>query len=261
MSTAGLLRRESGYVRKVMIRNPSALFFTIGLPLLYLFVLVTVFGKGQVHLIGQPGTLKGSRMLVASVVTIGVVSASFQYLAMFLIRDREDGVLKRLRSAPVPTWVFLGGHLVNSVLTSVVLGMLVVALGWAVYGISVPSAHLPAVAVTVLVGALACCALGFAVTIPVRKLETATAVVPAIALTLFFLSGNFFNMDSAPAGLRAVASVFPIRHFYEAMLTAFNPHVTGGGFAPGQLGIVALWGAAGLVVAAWKFRWTPSAEG
>jgi ABC-2 type transport system permease protein len=260
MSTASLLRRESGYVQKVMIRNPSGLFFTIGLPLLYLFVLVTVFGKGQVHLVGQPGTVKGSRVLVASVVTIGVVSASFQYLAMFLIRDREDGVLKRLRSAPVPTRVFLGGHLINSMLTSVVLGMLVVALGWAAYGISVPNAHLLSVVVTVLVGALACCALGFAATTVVRTVATASAVVPAIALTLFFLSGNFFNMDSAPAGLRAVANVFPIRHFYEAMLTAFNPHVAGAGFAPGQLGIVALWGVAGLAVAAWKFRWTPSAD-
>ena len=108
---------------------------------------------------------------------------------------------------------------------------------------------------TVLVGALACCALGFALTIFVRTASAAGAVVSAATLILFFLSGN-----PVPAAFRAVANVFPVRHFYEATLTAFNPNVAGSGFALGHLAIVALWGAAGLAIAAWKFRWTPSAE-
>ena len=57
-----------------------------------------------------------------------------------------------------------------------------------------------------------------------------------------------------------MANVFPVRHFYQAMLTAFNPNVTGSGLALEHLGILALWGAAGLALAAWKFRWTPSAD-
>jgi hypothetical protein len=45
---------------------------------------------------------------------------------------------------------------------------------------------------------------------------------------LFFLSGNlFFSLDGAAAGLRTAADIFPVQHFYMAMLTAFNPHVTG----------------------------------
>jgi hypothetical protein len=35
----------------------------------------------------------------------------------------------------------------------------------------------------------------------------------------------------------------------------------GSGFAPRDLGILALWGAAGLALAAWKFRWTPARDG
>jgi ABC-2 type transport system permease protein len=57
-----------------------------------------------------------------------------------------------------------------------------------------------------------------------------------------------------------VANVFPVRHFYQAMVTAFNPHVTGSGLAPEHLGILALWGVAGLALAAWKFRWTPAGD-
>jgi ABC-2 type transport system permease protein len=170
---------------------------------------------------------------------------------MFLIRDRELGVLKRLRSAPVPTRVFLGGHAANAMLTSMVLALLVAALGWGVYGVSVPSGHVLAAVVTVLAGALACCALGFASTIIIRTTNAASAAVTAATLILFFLSGNLIT--NVPAAFTAVANVFPV-------VTAFNPNVTGSGFAPGHLGILALWGAAGLAIAAWKFRWTPSAE-
>ena len=109
---------------------------------------------------------------------------------------------------------FLSGYLINSILTSALLAVLVAALGRVVYGVPLPSAHVLAAVLTVLVGAFACCALAFAITIPIRKATTATALVPAITLTLFFLSGSFFSLDSAPAGLRAVADVFPIRHFY-----------------------------------------------
>lgn len=258
MRTIALVTRESGYVRKVMLRNPQALFFMIGWPLLFLFIVGTVSRGKHGHVPGQPGTLEESSVLVASVIVIAVVSAAFGDLAMFLVRDREEGVLKRLRSTPVPTRVFLGGHLINALLTSVVLALLVAGLGRGVYGASLPSGHVLAAVVTVLVGALACCALGFALTIFIRTTSAAGAVVSAATLILFFLSGNLVN--PVPAAFTAVANVFPVRHFYQAMVTAFNPNVAGSGFAPGHLGIVALWGAAGLAIAVWKFRWTPSAE-
>ena len=159
----------------------------------------------------------------------------------------------------MPTATFLSGYLINSILTSALLAALVATLGRAVYGVPLPSAHVLAAVVTVLVGAFACCALAFAITVPIRKATTATALVPAVTLTLFFLSGNFFSLEAAPAGLRAAANVFPVRHFYQA-ITAYNPHVTGSGLALEHLGILALWGAAGLALAAWKFRWTPSGD-
>ena len=49
---------------------------------------------------------------------------------------------------------------------------------------------------------------------------------------MFFFSGIFFTLSSMPVVVRALANVFPVRHFYEATLTAFNPNVTGSGFDP-----------------------------
>jgi ABC-2 type transport system permease protein len=51
--------------------------------------------------------------------------------------------------------------------------------------------------------------------------------------------------------------VFPVRHLAAALLTACNPHTTGAGFAGADLFVVALWGAAGLAIALWRFSWVP----
>jgi len=260
MSTATVVRREVRCAQKVTLRDPQAAFFTVGLPLLYLFIFATVFGNQTNQLRGPLGAMKGSTMMVASVIVIGVVSAAFQNLATSLVQDREDGVLKRLRSTPVPTGAFLAGPVLNGMTTALLLAVLVTVLGRVAYQVSLPAGHLLAAVVTVLAGALACCALGCLFTVAIRKATAAMPMVTAVTLTLFFLSGNFFNTDQAPAGLRTVAAVFPVRHFYVAMLTAFNPHVSGGAFATRDLAILAIWGVAAAILAMRLFRWTPVGE-
>jgi ABC-2 type transport system permease protein len=102
MTAPALLVREVGYARRSLLRDPQSLFFTVGLPLLYLLIFDTVFGDQMGHIAGQPGSLKASIAITASIIVIGVVSAAFQNLAISLVQDRENGVLKRLRSAPYP---------------------------------------------------------------------------------------------------------------------------------------------------------------
>jgi ABC-2 type transport system permease protein len=57
-----------------------------------------------------------------------------------------------------------------------------------------------------------------------------------------------------------VASVFPVRPFEEALLTAYNPYSPGSGFAGLDLLVVAAWGVAGLLIATRRFRWTPQSR-
>lgn len=52
MRTITLVMRESGYVRKVIVRNPEALFFTIALPLLFLVVFAAISHGEHFHELG-----------------------------------------------------------------------------------------------------------------------------------------------------------------------------------------------------------------
>ena len=54
-----------------------------------------------------------------------------------------------------------------------------------------------------------------------------------------------------------IARVLPVRPFFLALLTAFDPHGKALGIAVGQLAVVAGWGLAGLLIGLRTFRWTP----
>jgi ABC-2 type transport system permease protein len=72
------------------------------------------------------------------------------------------------------------------------------------------------------------------------------------------ISGVFVATSVLPHWLADAGEVFPVRHLADALLVAYNPHTAGLGFAGVDLLIVAVWGAAGLLIATRKFSWLPS---
>lgn len=260
MSAAGVVTNEFAIARKVMLRDPQSAFFTIGLPLLYLVIFASFFGDEVAHVAGQPGKMDVATIMTASVIVIGVVSAAFQNLAVNLVQDREYGVLKRLRSAPVRPSAFLAGQVLNALVSALVLSVLVTVLGIVAYGVPFPGQRTLAATVTALVGAMALAGVALPFTRLVKKASAAVPMITALTLTLFFISGNFFPGSATPSAIRFIANIFPVHHFFIAELTAFNPNTTGWGFARGELGVLVLWGIGGFALGARLFRWSPSAE-
>jgi ABC-2 type transport system permease protein len=135
--------------------------------------------------------------------------------------------------------------------------VLVTGLGAIFFGVEVPTTTLPALLVTLLVGAFAFCSLGFALSAAIPSEDAAPAITNATVLPLYFISGVFIPETEIPDGVLQVADLFPIRHFFEAFFATFDPATTGAGFEWGQLAVVAAWGLAGLLIAVRSFRWAP----
>ena len=196
-----------------------------------------------------------------AIVTLAVVSATMQSLAISLTVDRENGILKRGRGTPLPNWVFFAGRVGNAIVVSVLLMIVVTAVGRVIYGVEVPPLErLPAVLVTLAIGAAAFCCLGVALTAVIPSEDAAAPISNVAVLPLYFLSGVFIPETEIPDGVLKVADLFPIRHFFEAFFAAYDPNTTGAGFEWGHLAIVAAWGVAGLLLAIRFFRWTPRAQ-
>lgn len=260
MSALHLALREFKFDLKSFWRDPQTVFFTVGLPLLYLFIFATIFGSQREPVEGLTGRIKGSEFYVGGIIVIGVISAAFSNVASTLVQERESGNLKRLRSTPLPTGVFIAGYVATALVIAVLLSALVTLLGQIAYGVPIPSATMPAFVVTVLVGAAAFSCLAFAFTRVVRRQRAATPVLFGVTLALFFISGNFFPLNKLPAAWTAVDNFFPVHHFNTAMWTIFNPHTIGSGFRWEDLGVIALWGLAGALIAGRFFRWLPTGD-
>lgn len=255
MNPAKLALREFGYERKRFWRDPQAVFATVSLPLLYLLILVTNFGNQNATVVGQPGVMKASDYLVGTITAIAIVSAGFFDLAVGLVRERERGILKRLRSTPLPSRTYIAGRVGNAILLALVTSVLLIVLGRALYGVPLPTERLAALILTIVVAAVSFACMAFAFTIGVNKENAGQPLALGVTLTLYFISGNFFAVKNAT--MRTIANLFPVKHLNEALITVFNPNTTGTGIRPADLAVIAIWGIASLLIAIRHFRWSP----
>jgi ABC-2 type transport system permease protein len=240
--------------QKVFWRNPASVFFTVMLPVIFLLIFATIFGNETIE---ELGGVKTTTYYVPAIITLAVVSATLVSLAISLTVARENGVLKRGRGTPLPAWVFIAGRVGNSIVVSILMLALITAIGRVVYGVDIPWDRLPAVLVTLAVGAAAFCCLGIALTAAIPSEDAAPAITNVTVLPLYFLSGVFIPESEIPEGVLDFSEAFPIRHFFEAFFSAFDPNTSGAGFMWGDLAIVAAWGVAGLLLSLRFFRWVP----
>jgi ABC-2 type transport system permease protein len=254
VSGAALVLHQFRFDQKTFWRNPASVFFTVLLPVMFLLIFATIFGNDEIE---ELGGIKTTTYYVPAIITLGVISATMQSLAISLTVDRENGLLKRTRGTPLPTWVFIAGRVGNAMVVSVLSLVVVAAIGRIIYGVDIPWERLPAVLVTLLVGAASFSCLGFALSAAIPSEDAAAPMSNAALLPLYFLSGIFIPESEIPSGVLSFADIFPIRHFFEAFFAAWSPETSGAGFEWGDLAIVAAWGVAGLLIAVRTFRWEP----
>ncbi len=243
MTPLGLAWQQFRLERKLFWRNPSAAFFSFVLPLTLLLLVASVFANEEDEL----------KVLIPGIAGMSVMATTFNAMAFNLTFLREQGILKRLRGTPIPTASYFAGFLGNAVANAFVQVGLVVAIGHLLYDVSWPRDWAALVAFTT-VGVITFGALGIALSHAIPNFDSAAAYVNAVFLPAIFISGVFYSSESLPPALDAVARALPLRHLIDGFSGAI---VTGQGLVDnvGALGIVAGWGALGLLLAVRGFRW------
>jgi ABC-2 type transport system permease protein len=235
----------------VFWRSREAAFFIFLFPLL-LFVLLGSVYSGRYQ--GVPVVWA----VLAGLISYGCANTAFAGLAIQLVLRRESGILKRLRSTPLPPATYLAALLGS---TLVVFGLQTVALfllGRSFYGTPFPP-DIGSFVVTIVIGAAVFAALGTATASVIRSAEGASAVVNFILLPMAFLSGAFGPTRGYPAVLRAIGDVLPLTYLVK-LVDAVYLHGHGVWTQPEALLILLAWGLAGLVFTIFKFRWEPQAR-
>jgi ABC-2 type transport system permease protein len=255
-SAPALLARQTADQLRTFWRIPVAVFFTVGLPLVMLVLFNAIFGNEVITSGNETWTL--SQFYTAGLAAFAAVAATFTNLANMVPIRRDEGVLKRWRGTPLPTHIYVAGFVCSAIAIAFVSVVAMLALGAVAWDLDVDPAKLPAALVTFLVGVAAFAALGMALASLIRSASEASAAANAVILPLAFVSNVFIQTDDAPRWFEVIGDVFPLKPFVESFQDCFNPTVPAPAFDWAALGFVALWGAAGLVVALTRFTWEPS---
>jgi ABC-2 type transport system permease protein len=232
---------------------------TLLLPVLFLVVFASIFRNATVKVPG--GSMKESVYYVPAIIAYGLIAAAFMNLALAVVRNREAGIYKRRRATPLPASAIIAGRALVAVLTALAITVVLLLIGWAAYGATIPGQTAPAFIVDIVVGAVVFCGLGFAAASLIGSVDAVQPVVLATVLPLSFISGVFIAASELPSWLADIGKVFPVQPLAAALLTAYNPHTTGSGMEWGDLAVLAAWGIAGLIFASLRFRWLPRGDG
>jgi ABC-2 type transport system permease protein len=250
-----LVLHQARYDLLGVLRDRQGRFFTMVLPLIFLVIFVGIFGNNTVG----PEHVKASTYYVPGLTAMAVIAGSFVNLVISVTAQRESGVLKRRRATPVPAWVIIGGRALTAIAISAATSVVLLLVGRVAYGVQLTTSTIPAIALTLVAGSATFCVLGYAVSTAIGSEDSAQPVTQAIMLPLYFISGVFIPNPSLPQWLQDVARVFPVSHLASALHHAYDPSVHGAGFMWSDLGVLAVWAAAGLVVALRRFAWAPTA--
>lgn len=253
-STLRLLIGQVGYQLRMLVRSPIASFATLVIPLMVLLA-VNLLYRGT-HLPSRGGIVY-AQFFTPAMVAFAVVNACYMSVISSTTLARDEGILKRLRSTPLPPWVYMAGRLGAAALVALFSALVVVAASAALYDFEVVGNAIPAVVAPLAVGMFCFCACGLAVSVLVPAADSALPIAWGTILPLCFISDVFQPIDTAPQWLRTIASVLPLRPFADDLEAAFNPIAGSRSLHWAHLGVLAAWGLAATAFALLRFRWEP----
>jgi ABC-2 type transport system permease protein len=204
--SATMLRRSLRRMR----RYPSLTFFIAGIPVVLLLLFVYVFGGALGAGLGQ---VSGGRAAYTAYVLPGIlmitVAGSGQGTAISVAMDMTEGIIARFRTMAVSRSSVLVGHVVGSVIQTM-LALAIVVIVALLIGFRPTTGPIEwiAAAGVLLLASLAVAWLSVAMGMVSDSVETASNL-PMILFLLLFLSSGFVPTDSMPAGLSWFAANQP----------------------------------------------------
>lgn len=253
MSNVSRIVRQVNYDLLIFRRNPAATFFTVILPLIFLVLFTSIFGNGELA-----NGAKVATVYVPGILTLAIASATLVNPAITMTTRRERGMLKRVRSTPIPPWVFVLSQALSGVVLAAIMTVVITLIGRVLYGVELQFETLGNLLISLLVGAMAFSALGLAMTTIIPTEDAAPAVTNAIMLPLYFISGVFVPSGDVPGWVNTVGNLFPVAHLNQALQESYDPFAESAAWPWNHWLVIAGWGLFGVIMTLKTFRWTPN---
>jgi ABC-2 type transport system permease protein len=229
---------QVAYEQRAFWRNRTRAFFSFGMPVMLLLLFGALNSGGRIR---ELGDIPYITFFLPGILAYGIIITQFVNMAGGLAIQRDNGLLKRMRGTPLPGWAYVGGRVGSTAVVSIVMTFVMLGLGRVCFGVQLRAEAVPAVVVTVLLGAATFAALGMAAVALIPNAEAAPVVANVLILPLAFISGIWYPLTDAPRWLTDLAKVFPVERLAGALHVAFDPRNHGTAFSGHDLLVLGIW--------------------
>lgn len=226
---------------RLHFRNKLALLYSYLFPTLFLLAFWVLYRYDQVPLVRHLGAL----------LTVTVLGGACFGLPTTMVSERERGVWRRYRLAPVSAASLVGSTVAARYVLLLIAGLLQIVLAMAL-GMPPPRHPLDLFLAFTLV-AFAFIGLGLVIAMSANTVPAVQALGQCVFLPMLIIGGIAVPLATLPAWAQRLSAYFPGRYSVEAIQAT----VAGPGLEAARFSAVALIviGAAGCVAGARLFRW------
>src|SRR5262249_42579378 len=229
------------------LREPMALFWGVGFPVVLLIVLGVATSSKPQHSLGDVTFIVAyTPVVMVFSLTILALNALPPALAAY----REKGYLRRLQTTPVGAWRLLAVEIAITFMASIVVVALIAAIARIAFGVPLPS-EFGGFVLAIVLGAGAMLALGTLVSALASTARIAGGGGALLFFPMMFFAGLWVPRAEMGSALRDVSDYTPLG----ALVAAVQRTIAGQWPGTMHLLVLAAWAVIMCVAAGRLFRW------
>jgi ABC-type multidrug transport system permease subunit len=191
--------------------------------------------------------------LVPGLIGLNLMGSAMWGMGYAIVDARRRKLLKRFAVTPMNRSHFLLSYMFSRLVFLILELIVFLLFSWLAFGVGVQGAPW-AVAALALLGTLAFSGLAMLIAARTASTEVASGWMNLVQLPMWLLSGSFFAYSRFPEALHPVIRALPLTALNDSMRAVVNPGASLASVLP-EMGVLALWGVAGFLLALRLFRW------
>jgi ABC-2 type transport system permease protein len=235
---------------RLAMRNRAFLFFSLIMPLVFLFIYAGILGRGNRDAVPY---------LLADVLALTVMG-SFWGLSVQLVTFREQGILRRFRVAPISASAMLASSIISNYVLTIPTIVIEFYLSRKVFHMS-GMGNLVGVSVLLSLGIVTFATLGLVIASVTNTMQETQIINQIIWFAFLFLSGATVPFPSLPGAVQRVAYFLPATYLVSGLQQSMSVTAPVGIWQLG-LNLASMVGCTviAFLVSAQLFRWEPEAK-
>lgn len=197
-------------------------------------------------------TLTYFDFILVGIIGMSLMNSSVNGVSIAMSKYREDQILKRITTTPLPTWKFIVAEVLSRLVINVIQVAIILLVGTLFFNGHIYG-NLWILLALSLLGAILFQLLGFVIAAVTATTRAAEGMTTAITMPMMFLAGVFFPTDTLPQWLQGAVKFLPLEPLLtmlrQSALEEISPLDK-----PLNMGLVLAWIVALLLISTRKFK-------